>query len=332
MLSQAGNPGRNTLTFSIGAGSSQAYDLTFAPLTVGEYNENVLITSNDAANPSVAIAVSGSCYIPPTIGIDVTNLEAILPIGASSLAHFTISNSGSQNLQFVVSEIDNADWFSFTPVSGSIAGYGNQAVNCTFNSTGLAPGNYQVTLQIASNDQFEPLQYVNVLLMVTNTPPSIELPAAFGFDINDSLAVDFAPFVGDPDGHDLTLECEGNTHILPTIDGLLVTFFADEDWHGSEAVVFTVSDGYGQSADTTTVTVNLTYLAAPLVTQLSHSGSGITLSWDAVPNAAEYHIYRASEPDGQFAFVAATDLTSFEDTENMPRAFYRVVALNNGAD
>ena len=331
-LTQTGNSGRNTLGFSIGAGSSQAYELTFAPNAVADYNDNVVISSNDVANPSVAIAVSGSGYIPPTISIDVTSLEAVLPIGASSQAHFTISNSGSQNLLFVVSELDTADWFSCSPVSGTIAGSGNQAVTCTFNSTGLAPGTHQTTLQIASNDQFEPLQHVDVQLTVTNNPPSIELPAVFSFDINDSLAVDFSPFVSDADGHALTLGCSGNTHVLPTIDGLLVTFFAVEDWHGSEELTFTISDGYGQSADSVTVTVFLSALATPLITQLSHFGSGITLSWESVPNAAEYHIYRASEPDGPYSFVAATALTTFEDIENSPRAFYRIIAVNNGSD
>jgi len=70
-------------------------------------------------------------------------------------------------------------------------------------------------------------------------------------------------------------------------------------------------------------------LAAPQVTVQKSSG-GVTVSWEPVTNANCYHIYRATDPYGDygtqpFATVLAPE-TSWEDTEVLPMAFYKVVA------
>ncbi|NLH93268.1 MAG: hypothetical protein GX466_03480, partial [Candidatus Cloacimonetes bacterium] len=78
-----------------------------------------------------------------------------------------------------------------------------------------------------------------------------------------------------------------------------------------------------------TVTVNLTSLAVPEIT-ISKSASGVLVSWEPVTNANCYHIYRATDPYGDYGTLPiATVLapqTSWEDTEILPMAFYKVVA------
>ncbi len=58
---------RNTLGFTVPAQSSQTFDLTFAPSQGIAYNGNLTITSNDTANPTLYISLSGSGNNPPTI-------------------------------------------------------------------------------------------------------------------------------------------------------------------------------------------------------------------------------------------------------------------------
>ena len=70
-------------------------------------------------------------------------------------------------------------------------------------------------------------------------------------------------------------------------------------------------------------------LATPQVT-VQKSANGVTVSWETVTNANRYHIYRATDPYGDygtlpFATVLAPQ-TSWEDTEVLPMAFYKVVA------
>ena len=99
----AGKDSRNSLSFSINAGATKTYNLTFAPTAATTYNGNVVIANNSINNTSVNIAVSGTSYIPPTIDIDNDALYAYLQVGTEGTDSFTITNTGSQPLTFSIS-------------------------------------------------------------------------------------------------------------------------------------------------------------------------------------------------------------------------------------
>ncbi|MGC9361962.1 MAG: S8 family serine peptidase, partial [Candidatus Syntrophosphaera sp.] len=203
---------RNTVSFSIAPGASVNYDLTFSPTEASAYNGNVVITSNDSDEPITNIAVTGNGFIPPSISVDDNTLAASLNIGAEDTDSFIISNLGSQELTFVLSESPAVDWFSFDPGSGAISGSGSQTITGTFSAAGMAPGTYQTTLLIDSNDPANPQLSISVNMEVVNITPTIDLPLeGFSFDMNGSLVVDFAPYVDDADGHALALGYSGNT-------------------------------------------------------------------------------------------------------------------------
>ncbi len=69
-------------------------------------------------------------------------------------------------------------------------------------------------------------------------------------------------------------------------------------------------------------------LAAPQVTIASNGESGVMLSWELVPNASNYEVLRSFEPDGEFGHLAFTEDLSYEDSEILDRAFYKVKALS----
>jgi len=103
-ISLAGNKdSRNTLSFSVNAGSSKTYNLTLAPTAATAYNGNVVINSDAVNNTSVTIALSGNGYIPPCIDLDTDALYTALSIDAEDSESFTISNTGSQPLNFSIS-------------------------------------------------------------------------------------------------------------------------------------------------------------------------------------------------------------------------------------
>ncbi len=335
-VSAAGNKGqkelgasRNTLSFSLPIGTQQTYNLSFNPTAAQSYPGNVVISSNDEDEPTVNIALTGSGYVPPTVSLDATALEATLAVNAQGTDSFNIANLGSQNLNFTLVEDPAVAWFSANPTSGTVAGNGSQPVTGSFTAAGLAPGTYTANLLVNTNDLDNPQLTVSLTLEVLNALPVIELPETLSFNMNSTLVEDFSGFVSDPDGHDLTLGYSGNTNILVSIEGYTVTFSAPPDWFGSEEITFSVFDGYGYAYDTVTVTVNLTSLAIPEIA-ISKSASGVTVSWEPVTNANRYHIYRATDPYGDygtlpFATVLAPQ-TSWEDTEALPMAFYKVVA------
>lgn len=64
-------------------------------------------------------------------------------------------------------ETRNVSWLSEAPASGSISPGDSVVVIVTFNSTGLDVGMYSVSLEVASNDLVNPLQYIDVSLAVS---------------------------------------------------------------------------------------------------------------------------------------------------------------------
>ncbi|MBW6513276.1 MAG: hypothetical protein K0B87_00750, partial [Candidatus Syntrophosphaera sp.] len=256
---------RNTINFTIGAGSEAVFNLTLAPTAVGSYNGNVVINSNDADEPTVNIYVTGSAFIPPTISIDNGTLTTVLTIGETGTDSFTISNVGSQDLTYTLQESPAVDWFSAAPLSGTIIGNASQLATGSFSADGMVPGIYETSLLLDSNDPETPQLIVGVEIQVVNTIPAIALPDSFEFDMNGSLLVDFTPYVDDVDAQALILDYSGNNNVLVSIDGMTVTFTAMSGWYGTEELSFSVYDGYDYAYDTVAVTVNFVNTAPTIV-------------------------------------------------------------------
>ncbi len=320
---------RNTLAYSIPAGSAQTFSLSFAPTAVRAYSGNVTIVSNDPVNPSVILPVSGSGYLPPAISLDANTLSVELSFAETGSDSFTISNSGSQPLTFTLAESPAVTWFSVLPVSGSVAGGGSQPVTASFSAVGCPPGTYHSTLLVNSNAPDTPQLQVAVEMVVLNTAPTIELPASFSFDMNGNLAVDFDPYVNDTDNQALLIEYSGNSNVSVAVNGLTVTFSAAPGWHGSEDITFSVYDGIVHAYDTVTVTVVLTELAVPQISSIAHTGGGAVIQWNAVTGAQEYLIFRSNDPYSGFVQIGTSTLPSYTDAADLPQAFYRVQAVSN---
>ncbi len=70
-------------------------------------------------------------------------------------------------------------------------------------------------------------------------------------------------------------------------------------------------------------------LAVPQISQISQSPTGTSIVWSSVPNAAGYKIFRATEPNGTYAYLGFSSGTQYLDAEAVPRAFYYVRAVTN---
>ncbi|HRQ67586.1 MAG TPA: choice-of-anchor D domain-containing protein, partial [Candidatus Syntrophosphaera sp.] len=152
----AGKESRNSLSFSINAGATKTYNLTFAPTAVASYNGNVVITNNSNNNTSVNIAVSGTGYIPPTISIDNDSLYAYLQVGTQGADSFTITNTGSQTLTYSIN-IEEMSGRDFTGLSNSKGEKDRDITGSTLtlNATDYTPGttlNWTFTVTNNSSD------------------------------------------------------------------------------------------------------------------------------------------------------------------------------------
>jgi large repetitive protein len=104
-------------------------------------------------------------------------------------------------------------------------------------------GTVNISFMIDDNAGGTASDAVDLIIAPVNDAPTITLPDSYTFDEDDSLQVDFAPFINDIDGDELFLSFLNNVNIIVDIDEFnMVTFSATADYNGSETITFTVRD------------------------------------------------------------------------------------------
>jgi predicted outer membrane repeat protein len=69
---------------------------------------------------------------------------------------------------------------------------------------------------------------------------------------------------------------------------------------------------------------------APQNISTSISGTTLTISWSAVPDAVSYNIYGSNDPYGTFSFIKGLTGTSWSSSTAAAKYFYRVTASRDG--
>lgn len=168
LASQTKSDSRNTLAYSITAGGSSTFTVTFSPTAVQAYNGNITITHNaGGANETIALTGQGG---KPTIGLSATDFTATQAPNVSSFQPLSISNSGNMNLIYTLSESGSVPWLTMNggnTVSNTInVGGAAQNINIGFHTAGMALGTYNATINCTSNDPASPSIILNLTLNV----------------------------------------------------------------------------------------------------------------------------------------------------------------------
>jgi len=97
---------------------------------------------------------------------------------------------------------------------------------------------------------------VYVFAEQANNTPTINLPDEFIFNEDQTVQIDFNPYINDVDGDDLSLLVTGNSMINanPQSNGIVI-FSAAANWNGTEMLTFIVTDNYSFSLDNVNVVV-----------------------------------------------------------------------------
>ena len=121
------------------------------------YDTNGLVASTTSLGDASGVFWGVSSDTDPIVAIVITDLGS----GAE----------GADNIAFQSPDIP---WLSENPISGSLAAGDCQDVVVTFDSTGMAYGSYNGTLQIDSNDIGTPVFNVPVTLTVADAPTNAD--------------------------------------------------------------------------------------------------------------------------------------------------------------
>jgi subtilisin family serine protease len=91
-----------TAPFSVAPESQVGLNITFAPSAAGAAAGTLTLTTNDAVNPTLTVALSGTGQAIGAIAVNPSSIyETVAPEGASSTT-LTISNSGDGDLSFSI--------------------------------------------------------------------------------------------------------------------------------------------------------------------------------------------------------------------------------------
>ena len=159
---------------TINPGDCTPVDVTFdsTGLTLGDYFAGLQFDSNDPDRPvDVPITLH---VVDAQIVVDPTSLELTLLANTTGSLLLTISNEDGGLLTWDLSGSLPTDWLWEEPSSGTIPSGGYITVEVTFDSTGLTPGEYLASLDLASNDPDEPLIHIQVTMTVRSN--NIYLP------------------------------------------------------------------------------------------------------------------------------------------------------------
>lgn len=136
---------------NVPAGDDVDVTVTFdaTDLVVGNYNEDIVVTSNDPDNPSIIVAIDLEVTGQPVIVIDPDELDfGEVIVGDEVILSFTVENNGTDVLNITDISTDH-DNFSVDVTELTLGIGESEDVNVTFSPT--AAGEVSATVTIASD-------------------------------------------------------------------------------------------------------------------------------------------------------------------------------------
>jgi hypothetical protein len=186
-----------TLPDPIAPGGSDQIWLSFNPTGLtGAINANLVVSSNDAATPTVTVAMTGFLHDPKLLVAPSLNFGSFPTGSGTQNTNLAISNAGAgQNLAFSSITVTGpgAENFSVTSFPASLAPLAAGQVALAFTPQ-IGDGSYTAVLRIESNDALAPVVNINLIAAVGDAVPGS------GVRINEFMASN-ATTLDDGDGN-----------------------------------------------------------------------------------------------------------------------------------
>ncbi|MEW5744226.1 MAG: choice-of-anchor D domain-containing protein [Nitrospirota bacterium] len=207
-------------SFSIPAGGAPVVlTVTFAPLSAGNFSSTMTVASNDPANPSIAVDLSGSGITPPpqapALQLSPASLNlGTVAVGGSATLTTQIRNTGNAPLEISLIALCSStspefSWSPAVPPAITVAPGTNTVLSVTY--TPADAGTDTGCLAVSSNDPAQPA--ANLDLSAAGFVPS---PSQVDIDIEEFKAksrIDICPPPKEPNPirPSLVAENEGKT-------------------------------------------------------------------------------------------------------------------------
>ncbi|MFD2169393.1 transglycosylase domain-containing protein [Tumebacillus lipolyticus] len=132
----------------------------------------------------------------------------------------------------------------------------------------------------------------------------------------------------------LVLRADSEAGPFQIVSEVKTTTFTDTSVQKGKEYAYRIVaiDGEGLQSDpsqTVTVTPGLAQLTPPSGIKAQAGAVGLTISWQQVPGATSYAVYRSTDPSGAYQRIGTTAGTAFDDVGAMPGMtyFYKISSL-----
>jgi len=227
-----------------GSQDSIALDFNSAGLSPGDYNAELVITSNDLINPVVEVPVTLTVLDiieDPIISVVPDSLSFEVYTDSLAMDIMEIANMGegildySMTIEYVAEVGFGKDsWLSVDPVSGSVGPGDADEIDIIIDAAGLEEGNYLANINIASNDPNNPDLIVPVTLNVIENleVPIIEVEPMSLWEMMDVWSISY---------HDLTISNLGAGELNYNIEVNYLSFSPSAPKQTSEKFNHTIA-------------------------------------------------------------------------------------------
>lgn len=158
---------------SAAAGETDAITVRYQTDALPEGVHTATLTVSAVGLPAQQIGVTVTVEPAlPVLAVNITSLVVVATGGFDATSQsFGIRNTGGGTLSYTITDEndDVIDWISASPASGSID-TGVDVVTLTFDTSGLAPGNFQGTVTVTATGG-QAIQTLQITVGLTVTQP-----------------------------------------------------------------------------------------------------------------------------------------------------------------
>ncbi len=148
-----------------------SWTIVDAPLASGD-NVFTITARDDAGNTAAATLTVTYTPTEPEITASTTSLRPTAVQGtAPANQSFTVRNSGSGTLDYVIATDSEGGWLAVSPTAGTSTGEADPVV-VTYATAGLAPGTYQGTITVSAVTALNSPVSLPVTLSVSSVAPT----------------------------------------------------------------------------------------------------------------------------------------------------------------
>jgi hypothetical protein len=169
-----------TISSPVAPGASGTINLTFTPISAGNYSANITVVTDAAVNPTRVIPLVATVADPAlAVAPDRVDFGTLAANPGATTANVTVTNSGgTADLNVDATLLGTADGFAITSVPGPIAPGASADIVVTFDP-GAATGHFGGLLAITTDATYNSSV---TLPLVAEVTPASSLPVALALE------------------------------------------------------------------------------------------------------------------------------------------------------